>query len=77
MLDYKLPKRLPQFDSLRGLAILTVLLFHLQMAIDALPLRWIFRYGWVGVDLFFVISGFLITGILLETAGTWNWARNS
>lgn len=59
-------------DGLRGIAVLLVLFFHVALALPwqgalsktiATPLR----YGWIGVDIFFVISGFLITGILLRT----------
>lgn len=48
-------------DGYRGLAILTVVLYHY---FDGLK---IFRAGWIGVDLFFTLSAFLITGRLLET----------
>ena len=59
-------------DGLRGLAILLVLLHHLFLNdYGGFPLLRaaydVFRAGWVGVDLFFVLSGFLITGILIET----------
>jgi peptidoglycan/LPS O-acetylase OafA/YrhL len=48
----------PEVDGLRALAVLSVLFFHAQLG----P----FAGGFVGVDVFFVISGFLITGILLR-----------
>lgn len=48
----------PEIDGLRALAVLPVVLFHAEF-----PL---FAGGFVGVDIFFVISGYLITAILLE-----------
>lgn len=66
---------MPELDTVRGLAILLVLFFHgfgFQFASAPLPrLAHLFVVatmpGWVGVNLFFVLSGFLITGILLDS----------
>src|SRR5438067_7660244 len=63
-------------DGLRGIAILLVVVCHfvsnLHIAADgwAWPLVAIAHAGWTGVDLFFVLSGFLITGILIDARGS-------
>src|SRR5689334_6534761 len=49
----------PGLDGLRGLSILMIIGYHV---FNFLPF---FDYGWLGVDLFFVLSGYLITTILL------------
>jgi peptidoglycan/LPS O-acetylase OafA/YrhL len=65
---------LPALDGVRGLAILVVLVHNLSIftAHETLADRlWtvVVESGWVGVQLFFVLSGFLITGILLDDEG--------
>jgi peptidoglycan/LPS O-acetylase OafA/YrhL len=59
-------KKIPQLDAVRGLAVLMVLL-HNTGRYPSLHLGLIADNGWMGVDLFFVLSGFLITGILVNT----------
>ncbi len=63
---YELPQKIPQLDRLRGFAILLVLICHVGPILPA-PLSSVALQGWIGVDLFFVLSGFLITGILWDT----------
>jgi len=48
----------PQLDGIRAIAVLLVVLFHLNISL--------FRAGYVGVDIFFVVSGFLITTLVVE-----------
>jgi peptidoglycan/LPS O-acetylase OafA/YrhL len=69
--------RIELLDAIRGLAVVLVLAAHFQI-VAVLPQtsalsRWVaavMSWGWCGVDLFFVLSGFLITGILLDTKKT-------
>lgn len=61
--------RIPALDGVRGFAALMVLFCHFWFW-DVWKDRWWFEVahsGWLGVDLFFVLSGFLITGILLDS----------
>jgi len=53
-------KRLRELDFLRGLAILLVLLRHKHIMVYTTNM------GWIGVDLFFVLSGFLVSGLLFK-----------
>lgn len=61
-----MPRKIPELDRLRGLAILLVLFRHSIGTVPDFAQKFA-RQGWVGVDLFFVLSGFLITGILWES----------
>jgi len=54
----------PSLDGLRAIAFFMVFLVHYAPMLSNAP---IWRWGWVGVDLFFVLSGFLITGILFDS----------
>jgi peptidoglycan/LPS O-acetylase OafA/YrhL len=73
------PFRLKSLDGLRGLAILLVLIWHIQRLFPpdtgfvASIAHTIFRLSWSGVDLFFVLSGFLIGGVLLDNRQAINY----
>jgi peptidoglycan/LPS O-acetylase OafA/YrhL len=66
-------RHIPALDGVRGVAILVVLVHNASWVLDAsaqLPTRLlgaVTTTGWIGVQLFFVLSGFLITGILIDT----------
>ena len=74
-------KIIPALDGVRGLAILLVLAHNLNpfqggaRLIDRLA-EFASNFGWVGVQLFFVLSGYLITGILLDTRGAPRYYRS-
>lgn len=69
-------QRLAALDALRGFAVLLVLARHMPLPrglspwLDV-PLRTLERGGWIGVDLFFVLSGFLVSGLLFR-----EWSRH-
>jgi peptidoglycan/LPS O-acetylase OafA/YrhL len=74
------PKRIPELDGLRGVAIGMVVLYH-AFLFHVVPrhgslLAYVLKplsIGWSGVDLFFVLSGFLIGGILLDAREARNY----
>src|SRR6266480_4650353 len=57
-------ERQPGLDLLRALAIIVVVIYHAALFGFKLPGR-VDRFGWIGVDLFFILSGYLIGGQLL------------
>jgi peptidoglycan/LPS O-acetylase OafA/YrhL len=67
-------------DGIRGLAVLLVLVFHYGRSARSAGFQNYFlsasEFGWIGVDLFFVLSGFLITGILYDARGSGRYFRN-
>src|SRR5208283_2319721 len=69
-------QKIPQLDAVRGIAILIVIFHNSLYRFPSLPLQSLFSYGWMGVDLFFVLSGFLITGILVDTKQSEGYFKN-
>jgi peptidoglycan/LPS O-acetylase OafA/YrhL len=74
--------RIPELDGIRGIAIAMVLAHHYFLLPIAAPPGTLWSYvqaagrlAWSGVDLFFVLSGFLIGGILLDVRGSPNYFR--
>jgi peptidoglycan/LPS O-acetylase OafA/YrhL len=75
-------RHFPAADGVRGLAILVVLVHNaafVERTSTSLLLKLtsaVTGTGWVGVQLFFVLSGFLITGILVDALGSARYFRN-
>jgi peptidoglycan/LPS O-acetylase OafA/YrhL len=74
-------RRDPALDGLRGLAVLMVFLFHygggLQSSVPSIRLLgYVTQAGWLGIVLFFALSGFLITGSLWDAIGQHHRLRN-
>jgi peptidoglycan/LPS O-acetylase OafA/YrhL len=73
---------MPALDGWRGLAVLVVVLHNSsflwqhQHTVPDMLVSTLFATGWVGVTLFFVLSGFLITGILLDTRSSPRYFRD-
>ena len=69
--------RIPALDGIRGLAVLMVVIGHASE--PAMAVSWLFclpfSLCWTGVELFFVLSGFLITTLLLEQIGQVDYFR--
>jgi peptidoglycan/LPS O-acetylase OafA/YrhL len=69
----------PALDGLRGIAVLTVVVLHFSFlhphTAAELTFFRITSIGWMGVDLFFVLSGFLITGILIDARNKAHYFR--
>src|SRR3954467_8703188 len=74
------PSHIPALDGIRGLAVLLILYCHATVIEPGGALGKLFlstaRISWAGVDLFFVLSGFLITGILFDAKSKPHFFRN-
>lgn len=73
-------KKFAELDGMRGIAVIAVMLLHSVLLepwsiIDRLAIKFT-GFGWAGVDLFFVLSGFLITGILFDSKNDNRYFRN-
>ncbi len=74
--EQNLPAHVPALDGIRGVAVMLVFISHLHMILspeltfrEVTPWKFInrtFEAGFLGVDIFFVLSGFLITSLLLK-----------
>lgn len=71
-----LPNYIPELQGLRGLAVLAVFVFHCHTRLEGTWIHYASLWGWAGVNLFFVLSGFLITSILLAARGKPHYFRN-
>src|SRR4051794_40181772 len=68
--------RNPALDGVRGIAICLVMIHHFGQMAGFQHFHAAIDSAWIGVDLFFVLSGFLITGGLLDAKGRPHYFRN-
>jgi peptidoglycan/LPS O-acetylase OafA/YrhL len=61
-----LPAYIPELQGLRGIAVLAVIVYHCHVLLEGTWIHYASLWGWAGVNLFFTLSGFLITSILIE-----------
>ena len=71
-----LPSYIPELQGLRGIAVLAVVAYHCHPRFMGTWFYGASLWGWAGVNLFFVLSGFLITSILLEARDRPHYFRN-
>jgi peptidoglycan/LPS O-acetylase OafA/YrhL len=71
-----LPAYIPELQGLRGVAVLAVVVYHSHTHLEGTWIHYASLWGWAGVNLFFVLSGFLITSILIEARGKPHYFRN-
>ena len=71
-----LPSYIPELQGLRGVAVLGVFFYHCHPRLEGTWVHYASLWGWAGVNLFFVLSGFLITSILLEAREKPHYFRN-
>lgn len=70
------PAYIPALDGLRGIAVSLVVLYHCHPKLGHTLLGRFAEFGWSGVNLFFVLSGFLITGIIVDSRDDASFFRN-
>ncbi len=71
-----MPAYIPELQGLRGIAVLAVVVYHCHARLEGTWIHYASLWGWAGVNLFFVLSGFLITSILIEARGKPHYFRN-
>jgi peptidoglycan/LPS O-acetylase OafA/YrhL len=71
-----LPSYIPELQGLRGIAVLGVVVYHCHPRLAGTWIGYPSLWGWAGVNLFFVLSGFLITSILIESRDKEQYFRN-
>lgn len=71
-------RRVPELDGIRGIAVIGITIFHAVLVCDFALIPWagLVRWAHACVDLFFVLSGYLITGILLSSLGAAKYFAN-